>query len=133
MNGHAARIETLPEFQALVLRLDEPQLGSLMLASGCELADFFHSLPSYLPGEPSYLPGEYVIVDLSRVRYYGAAFLALLVDLQRDLKAVGRELVVTGDQLGLIRFSRLPVRSFDSMGAALEVISQQDSLLAAAV
>jgi len=126
MNGHAARIETLPEFRALLLHLDESQLGSLHTSSISRLAGFLHSLPTYLPG-------DYVIVDLSSVQYYGAAFLSLLVDLQKSLEAAGRELMVTGDRLGLIRFSRLPVTSFETTGLALNAVSQRLPVLAAAV
>ncbi|QDU35877.1 hypothetical protein Mal4_01590 [Maioricimonas rarisocia] len=126
MTGHAARIETLPEFRALVLHLNDSQLGSLQTASIKQLENFLHSLPSYLPG-------EHVIVDLSSVRYYGAAFLTLLVDLQKNLRTAGRHLMVTGDRLGLIRFSRLPITSFETTGAALHAVSERDSILAAAV
>ncbi|MFG0333433.1 MAG: STAS domain-containing protein [Maioricimonas sp. JB049] len=125
MTGHTVHIEVFPEFRALLLQLNESQLGSLETDSLRRLADSLQSLPDHLPG-------DHVVVDLSGVRHYGAALLTLLVKLKHHFEQSGRELVVAGDPLGLIRFSGIPVASFESIGVALYAVSQRGPVLAPA-
>lgn len=86
--------------RAVVIRLMERDLGS----SRYETID---RISEQMIDVARNNPARRLIVDLSSVAYFGAAFLGVLVRLANHVRQLGKQLVVCGDRLGLLSLSQL--------------------------
>ena len=55
-------------------------------------------------------PQRHVVLDLSRVKNWGASFLGMLAVFARQLREQGRSVTVRGDHLGLLKATGLDER-----------------------
>lgn len=99
---------------ALVAELPDTRLGSLNEAEfGCTVEK--------LKSAANALESNFLIVDLTRVPQFGAAFLGQLVRVAARLRERGRQLIVSGDRwdmIGLTRLNRL-IPSFSTREDAI--------------
>lgn len=90
------RVAPVPQIQAAILTFKSATYGSLELPKlaqlGADLADFAADFAA-----------EAVILDLSVVSQHGAGFLNELIEFANDVRRQGVELVVSGDQTGLVQ------------------------------
>lgn len=94
MQSESFFVRMLPQAAAVVLTPKSKTYGSLELQ---KLDKLRRDLSEFQPWSM-----ESLVVDLTGVVQHGSAFLAVLIELAIRLRRTGTELIVCGDQTGLL-------------------------------
>jgi hypothetical protein len=89
----------LPELDAEVVALQHPQYGSAELESLSTLAGHLRRLAQ--DGEATQ-----VVLDVSAVRYAGAAWLGVIAEFVHLCRKAGRRVLLSGDETGLLAWAK---------------------------
>ena len=99
MSPKVTTLWALPELDAEVVTLLHPQYGSAELEALTTLAGHLRRLAK--DGEATQ-----VVLDVSAVRYAGAAWLGVIAEFVRACRNAGRQVLLCGDQTGLLAWAR---------------------------
>ena len=99
MSPKVTTLWALPELDAEVVTLQHPQYGSAELEALTTLAGHLRRLAK--DGEATQL-----VLDVSAVRYAGAAWLGVIAEFVRACRNTGRRVMLCGDQTGLLAWAK---------------------------
>ena len=99
MSPKVTTLWALPELDAEVVTLQRPQYGSAELEELTILAGHLRRLVK--DGD-----AKQVVLDVSAVRYAGAAWLGVIAEFVRACRKAGRRVMLCGDQTGLLAWAK---------------------------